>query len=113
MVCEACLHNEFAPEKLIIATVTFFFVTEVLHPHWFWFFKKDNKNNWVQDVYHIKFVNFFDGFAFKNGEESAFITALELMNLPAFCHFPAFNFLQSIFNDVEGSDTCLSFFLDV
>ena len=60
-------HAFIAPEKLIIVIVTICFVTEELHPHWLWFLKLDNKNNWVQDVYHIKFVNFFDGFAFKNG----------------------------------------------
>ena len=60
-------------------------------------------------MYHIKIVNFFDGFAFKNREEPVSINAFEIMNLPAFVHFPAFNFLQAILNALKGQKLALTF----
>ena len=103
-------HAYIAPEKIIVAIITVCYVTQELHAHWCWFYKKSEEGDWVPDVNHVKFVNFFDGFAYQNGLEPAFINALEVLNLPALVHHPAFNFLQSIFNDTEGSDTCYDFF---
>ena len=53
--------------KLILAIVAVGFVTKKLHPHCIWFFKKDDTDHWVQDIYHIKTVDFFMGFSSKMG----------------------------------------------
>ena len=90
----AIRHAIICPVKLITSIITICFVTEDLHKHWYWFYKRNNKGEWEEDMYHIKFVNFSDGFAYQNGIEPAVIDALQLMNLHAFVHHPAFNFLQ-------------------